>query len=66
MKNFTTYEEFLPVLKSSGNLVITTDYNRPDSFLPFVNGVVLNRMKSEGLVSVDKVGPGRVKVALRK
>lgn len=64
MKNYSTYEEFLPVLKSSRTLTVTTDYSRPDTFIPFVNSIVLNRMKSEGRIRDTKVGPGKYLVEL--
>lgn len=62
MKNFTTYEDFLPEIKSQKTLVLSTDYGRVDFETPFLNRVVLNRMKSEGLVTVESAGPGLKKV----
>lgn len=59
MKNYVTYEDFLPALKSSRTLTVTTDYNRPDSETPFVNAIVLNRMKSEGRIKDTKIGAGK-------
>lgn len=62
MKNFTTYEDFLPELKANRTLVVTTDYSRPDTDTPFLNRVVLNRLKSEGVVKSTSLGVGRHKV----
>lgn len=62
MKNYVTYEDFLPVLKSNKTLTITTEYNRPDTMTPFVNTVVISRLLSEKKISVTKVGPSRLEV----
>jgi len=64
MKNYVTYEEFLPVLKSSRTLTVTTDYNRPDTQVPFLNRVVLHRLQEEGRITDTKVGPGKHLVEL--
>ena len=65
MKNYATYEEFSSVLKTSKVLTVTTDYNRPETQVPFVNRVVLNRLSSEGKVAVTKTGPNRLEVRTR-
>jgi hypothetical protein len=64
MKNYVTYEEFLPVLKSSRTLTVTTEYNRPDTQTPFVNSAVLHRLEEEGRIRDTKVGPGKHLVEL--
>lgn len=65
MKNYATYEEFAPALKTSKVLTVTTDYSRPETQIPFVNSVVLNRLSSEGKVTVTKTGPNRLEVRTR-
>lgn len=65
MKNYVTYEDFLPVLKTSKVLTVTTDYSRPETGVPFVNKIVLNRLQSEGNAVVTKVGPNRLEVRKR-
>lgn len=62
MKNFVTFEEFLPALKSSRTLTVTTEYSRPDTTTPFVNSIVLNRAVSEGLAQSEKVGVSKFQV----
>ena len=62
MKNYATYEDFLPVLKSTKVLTVTTDYARPETGVPFVNTVVLHRLQSEGKIKVTKLGPNRLEV----
>lgn len=66
MKNFVTYEEFLPALKSTRTLTVTTEYSRPDTTTPFLNTVVLNRVLSEGVARAEKVGVGKYRVELVK
>lgn len=66
MKNFVTLEDFLPEIKSTRVLTVSTDYNRPDTLTPFVNSIVLNRLVREGTVKSQKVGVGKFKVELVK
>lgn len=54
MKNFLTEADFLPELKTGKSLTVTTDYNRIDTSIPFVNRVVLNKLQSDYLIEVDK------------
>ncbi len=54
MKNYLTEAEFLPVLKRKG-LIVTTDYNRVETEIPFVNRIVLNKLQSDCQVEVEKV-----------
>ncbi|MCA1800423.1 MAG: hypothetical protein LC650_03945 [Actinobacteria bacterium] len=63
MKNFLTEAEFLPTLKSGRSVTVTTDYNRPETEVPFVNRIVLNKLQSDCVVEVEKVkGAYRYKV----
>lgn len=55
MKNFLTDKEFLPELKSKGSMTITTDYNRVDKLVPFVNKVVINKLADDCVIEVEKV-----------
>lgn len=62
MKNYVSYEDFLPDIKSQKTVVITEEYTRVDSEIPFLNRVVRHRMESEGVIRSEKVGPGLRKV----
>lgn len=66
MKNFVTVEDFLPEIKSTRVLTVSTDYNRPDTTTPFLNRVALHRLEREGVVTSQKVGVGKFKVELVK
>lgn len=62
MKNYLTEAEFLPVLKRKG-ITVTTDYNRVETEIPFVNRIVLRKLESDCRVEVEKVrGSYRYKV----
>lgn len=62
MKNYLTEAEFLPTLKRKG-ITVTTDYNRPETEIPFVNGIVLRKLQSDCRVEVEKMsGAYRYKV----
>ena len=66
MKNCVTVDDFLPELKSTCVLTVSTDYSRPDTLTPFLNSVVLHRLEREGVVKSQKVGVGKFKVELVK
>jgi len=55
MKNFLTEADFLPQLKSQGSITVTTDYDRPDKNIPFLNTVVMKKLADDYLVQVEKV-----------
>lgn len=63
MKNYTSESEFLPTLKSGRSVTVTTDYNRPETEIPFVNSIVLRKLQSDCEVEVEKLrGAYRYKV----
>lgn len=65
MKNYVTEAEFLPTLKSSRTLTVTTDYNRVDTETPFVNRIVLNKLHRDCDIEIeDAPGPYHYKVTL--
>jgi len=66
MKNFVTYDEFLPEIKSTKTLVVTSEYNRVDTETPFLNKMVIDRLVREGKVEAEKIGSQRFKVSIRK
>ena len=55
MKNFLTEADFLPQLKSKGSITVTTDYDRPDKNIPFLNKVVMKKLSDDYLIEVEKV-----------
>jgi hypothetical protein len=65
MKNFVTEAEFLPELESQGSIIVTTQYERPDTTVPFLNGIVMRKLKEEYAIHVHKI-PGVSKFLVTK
>lgn len=55
MTNYVTEQDFQVGTKDKKSIVVTTQYGRADSWIPFLNSVVLNKLKHDNLISVEKI-----------
>jgi hypothetical protein len=55
MKNYVTEQDFMPDLEEQGTIVVTTQYNRPDSWIPFLNTVVIGKLRGRKEIKVEKL-----------
>lgn len=55
MKNYITEQDIADDLQENQQMVVTTEYNRPDSWVPFLNTIVINKMESEKKIAVQKL-----------
>jgi len=55
MKNFVDEKDFLPELKGTKGITVTTDYGRVDTTVPFVTTPLLHRLRDEKRINVKHV-----------
>jgi len=48
MENYVHLNDFLPVIESRKEVVVSTNYNRDEKTTPFVNSSILSQLKTKG------------------
>jgi len=54
MENYVHINDFLPVIESRKEVVVSTNYNRDEKSTPFVNSSILSQLEHKGY-TVEKM-----------